>query len=313
MNNNLAIVITTRNRLNSIDSLLKSIERNTIHPNVISIVSSGQPVDAVINRYKKSLMIIHTHSAKPGQLFQRKMALEQVVSSNELIIFLDDYVILDANFISKCLNSFSELDDQIVGMGITVKNYAQLVPKFPLIRKFLHNYSNKPGVVLKSGINMPYQNLLKFSNTEWLNGTSIWRSFIFDEFSHVQMTSKYSALEDLIFSYPIGKKFKLVTNSDLLVEYGEREIHPKEYITRSISINLHRLYFVEQYAEFSKFWYYVNFLMSSLLMIIKFSIKPTSVNLYHILGHLKSAYLLAKYETMKLFKITDSYWLINWN
>ncbi len=313
MNKKLAIVIATRNRSKELNTVLKSIEENTTHPNLISIVSSGDSIDEIIKLYSKFLMIVHEHSKKSGQVIQRKIALQKVLGSNDYILFLNDYTLIESNFIRETLESFSKLDDQTVGMGVIAINYSQEIPKLKALRKFLQNYSDKGGAVLKSGINLPYENLPKLSQTQWLNGTSVWRSFIFSEFEHTEMTGSYSAAEDLIFSYPIGKRFKLVTNPDLRVEYLTRQIKPRELINRSVSIILHRFYFVQQHSELSKFWFFINLQLSISLMILKFFYKPNLSNFFQVVGNLKSIFLFVKYVGLKLCKKIDSRWLINWN
>jgi hypothetical protein len=309
MTKSIAIIITTRDRPKNLETLLKSIGSNSKSPKTVMIVSCGENVDNVIRKYKSSLNIISVHIKESNQFFQKQIALQKTTKKHDLILFLDDYAILDKNFIHECIQSFNDLDMNVAGMGVTVTNYTVGIPKFRLFREKIFNFSDNPGSVLKSGNAMPYQNSPKFSRTHWLNGTSVWRSMIFEEFIHTKMASSYSAAEDLIFSYPISKKYKLLTNSDLKIKYGERIISDKQYFTRIKSTNLHKLFFVEQHPELSKLWFYVNLYLSTALMLISFLLNPSSRIFYSLSGNLVSIINLIYYEFLHGIKLLPHTWL----
>lgn len=309
MTKSLAIIITTRNRPDNLETLLKSIKGNSKSPKTVMIVSSGENIDNIIREYSSSLNIIHEHIKVSNQFFQKQIALQKTTKNHDLILFLGDYDILEKNFIHECIQSFHDLDMNVAGMGVTVTNYTMGTPKLRLFRKKIFNYSDIPGSVLKSGNAMPYQNAPKFSRTEWLNGTSVWRSLVFEEFTHTNMASSYSAAEDLIFSYPISKKYKLLTNSELKIKYGERKISDKQYFTRNKSTNLHKLFFVEQNPELSKLWFYINLYFSTTLMLISFLIHPSRRIFYSLTGNLVSIMNLIFYEFLHEIKLLPSTWL----
>jgi hypothetical protein len=309
--NQLAIVIATYNNRSGLQTALKSISLNSKHPNTVSIVSSGDLITDIIMQYKTTLNILHEHVDRPGQYSQRQKALHKVFRNHDLVLFLDDYAILNSQFIKECCTSFSQVNEKVVGMGVTITNHKIIPPKFIVLRKMLQNYSTNEGKVLKSGIGIPYQNLNKFSSTQWLNGASVWKSFIFLEFYHAEMSGSYSAAEDLIFSYPIGKKYQLVTNSDLQIEISGRQIQSKRFLNRTLSSNLNRLYFVEQHKELSKFWFYVNFFLSFTLVFFKFLVSFNPKMFYILLGNILSLPYLTFYEILHFFGLIPSKWLTN--
>ena len=132
---------------------------------------------------------------------------------------------------------------------------------------------------------------------------------IFEEFTHTKMASSYSAAEDLIFSYPISKKYKLLTNSDLKIKYGKRIIVDKQFFTRNKSTNLHKLFFIEQHPELSKFWFYINLYSSLTLMSIRFIINPNRRLFYSLAGNLVSIMHLIYYELLHTMKLLPTTWL----
>ncbi len=304
------MVITTRNRIKNLERLLDSIVSNSLQPNFVSIVSSGESVIDLINEYNKKINIIHKHVTMSGQVYQRNIGIKALPNNIDFIALLDDYVILDKNFTSECVSSFTQISDKIVGMGMTVTNIKQKIPKQKNLRISLRNYSTKGGSVLVSGSTTPYQDLPKFSPTEWLNGTSVWRSHIFTEFSHPNISGSYSAYEDLIFSYGVGKKYELCTNSDLKISYSDRVLFPRNYFNRAFVSNLHKLYFIEKNKELSRFWFYINYFFTLCAVILRFFISPSKNTINILLGHSMSAKYLLKYEFLRHRKKVVEDWLL---
>jgi glycosyltransferase involved in cell wall biosynthesis len=307
---NLAIVITTRNRRENLEKLLNSIALNSLQPDFVSIVSSGESVIDLIDKYSKKINIIHKHVVISGQVYQRNIGIEALQKNIDLVAFLDDYVILDKNFIRECVSSFTQISDKIVGMGMTVTNIKQKNPKLITLRRFIKNYSTRGGSVLVSGSTTPYQDLPKFSPTEWLNGTSVWRSYILTEFSHPDMSGSYSAYEDLIFSYEVSKKYDLCTNRDLKISYSDRILSPRNYFNRAFVSNLHKLYFIEKNNNLSKFWFYVNYFFTLFAVILRFFFSPSKITMYILFGHMLSAKYFLKYEFLRWRKKISKYWLL---
>jgi glycosyltransferase involved in cell wall biosynthesis len=307
----LAIVLTTRNRSQNLQLALESICNNSVLPETISIVSSGENINNTLTKYLKLTNIVHEHVTIAGQYHQRQVALDKVVHNHDLILLMDDYNILDNNFVYECITSFSKLENYIVGMGVTIVNHEIVQPRLKNTRRLIHNYSPEGGVVLKSGIGIPYQNLEKYSSTEWLNGSSVWRSFIFNEFKHVEMNGTYAAAEDLIFSYPISKKYKLITNRDLKLMHGERNIKTSKFFWRAFKTNLHRLFFVEQHQELSKIWFYVNLIVTTFFSLLIFLRSVSFKSLFTLLGNILSIPFLVLYELLRIFRCTSSRWLLS--
>ena len=307
---NFAIVIATRNRPENIEKLLSSIVLNSSQPDLVSIVSSGESVNNLIDKYSKKINIIHKHTILSGQVYQRKIGIEALQNKVDLVALLDDYVILDQNFVRECVSSFTQVSDKIVGMGMTVTNIKEKSVRLKILRRFLKNYSTKRGSVLVSGSTTPYQDLPKFSPTEWLNGTSVWRSHIFTEFSHPDISGSYSAYEDLIFSYGVGKKYELCTNSDLKISYSDRVLFPRNYFNRTFVSNLNKLYFIEKNKELSRFWFYINYFFTLSTGILRVFISPSKITMYILLGHSMSAKYLLKYEFLRYRKKVGEDWLL---
>ena len=71
--------------------------------------------------------------------------------------------------------------------------------------KLFYLDSNKTGKVLKSGHAISYLSTKTAIQCEWLNGISIWKRDVVERYGDNLIISKYSAYEDVIFSYKMSK------------------------------------------------------------------------------------------------------------
>jgi hypothetical protein len=306
--NRLAIVIATYNQITLLNNLLESIKNNSQHPETVVVISSGVNIDAVIGKYNQVINIIHEHVNVNSQSFQKNIGLEKIKTNHEFVIFLDDYFTLADNFFAKCYFKLKNLSEEVVGLGLKINNFRPEPITFPKLRLKIHNSSKKAGHVTKSGIGVGYQENPYEIQTTWLNASSLWRTSIFDEFKFSKISSRYSAIEDLIFSYPIGKKYKLIFCIDLTICMQNREIAQDSYFYRAFFANLHRRYFINKNSEFSKNLFYINILFSISFHFLKLNQK---LHRNYFRGHLISLLYLLFFEIFNFFKLIDDDWLIN--
>jgi hypothetical protein len=306
--NRLAVVIATCNQIEYLNNLLESIKNNSQHPETVVVISSGINIDKVIGKYNQVVNIIHEHVNINSQSFQKNIGLEKIRTNHEFVLFLDDYFTLEDDFFARCYFKFKNLSEEVVGLGLKISNFKPEPITFPKLRLTIHNSSKKAGHVTKSGIGVGYQENKNEIQTAWLNALSIWRTYIFNEFKFAKMTSRYSAIEDLIFSYPIGKKCKLIYSIDLTVHMQNREIAHDSYFYRAFYTNLHRRYFINKYSEFSKNLFYINIVFFISYHFLKLNHK---LHRNYFRGNLTSLLYLIFFEIFNFFKLIDDDWLIN--
>lgn len=287
----ICVVIATRDRSEMLCKLLKSIENNDVKPDQISIVSSGEEVVSVITKFNKNLNIIHNHTSKSGQVLQRNLALEELTSSYEAYVFLDDDITVDEKFFLKLGLFLNSRDEQVGGVGLNLQSKMS-GEENKRKRIKLNDYIG--GRVLKSGRNIKYIGIKCVKQVMWLNGLSVWTHPVISNFKHVPMENKYAAAEDLIYSYKVGKRFKLYYNPELIVyeQRGEDDINPNLDVYRTSW--QHKLYFVLTNKEL-KFWIFIldNIISISVLLLSAFK-RNFRIKIRTVFYNLRFIYLILK-------------------
>ncbi len=83
-------------------------------------------------------------------------------------------------------------------------------------------YSGKPGEVLPSGFQVLLGRVESTLETRWLgSGASVWRREVFADIGFDEWFEGYSYLEDLDFSYRVGKRWRLA----VVAEAGYEHLH----------------------------------------------------------------------------------------
>jgi hypothetical protein len=100
-----------------------------------------------------------------------------------------------------------------------------LVKQSSIYRPFLLKFflslvglqSTKDGSIIKSGHAQSYMNSNSEIKTQWLNGLSVWRNAVAKSYKPLNIEEKYSAYEDVNFSYRISKEYELLYVPELIV------------------------------------------------------------------------------------------------
>jgi len=123
------------------------------------------------------------------------------------------------------------------------------------------------------------------SQVQWLGGGyTIWARQILIENPQQEVRTRHAAGEDLMFSYPIGKKYSLYVCSGAHVTHHETISHNKEMISfRVEQSTVARLVFCQQHSEFSA----ILFLLSSVVYQFMILLIPGRMGLKEIEGFCK--------------------------
>lgn len=255
----IALIIATKDRPQELKRLLNSLEEQTAKVDQVIIIDSSQPgrKEPFDRKGLKSLKIDYFTFDFPSTSKQRNFGMTKVAEGISWVGFVDDDVILEKTAIEEMKKAIWDLreDERVVGLGFNMVNHPPLefqgLKKLFLVEK-IGFYHRQKGVVLPSG----FQTLIGFVSqnveVEWLPSTAvIWKkdriiNHFFDE-----KFSGYGYLEDLDFSYPLGKKYKLLVIASAKyhhlpaksgrgrpVCFGRREV-------------LNRLYFVRKHKDLS--------------------------------------------------------------
>jgi hypothetical protein len=117
-------------------------------------------------------------------------------------------------------------------------------------------YSGRKGVVMPSGWQTIVGQVSETMFVEWLpSGAAVWRRGVFDNFRFDSWFDGYSYLEDLDFSYSVGKQYRLAIVADAgfrhypspsgrgaPYQFGKREVRNRLYLVRKHQLSVSRCY-----------------------------------------------------------------------
>lgn len=274
--NNLGLVICTRNRAHYLGNLLESISHSNIYPRQIVLVSSGEDIKKMVSPYYEIINIKHIHTKKIGQSNQKVIAISSLDADIDWVFFLDDDLLLLPDTIDFVLERIKQLNGKnIAGIG------TQIMPlKTPLTpyKKDKTNISKKKlGKILKSGRALSYQGQIE-TNTEWLNGASIWRRKVLQKYQLPLLDSKYAAYEDVIFSTEVNKTYELLYDPQIKISEQISHNESQPNLSAFKYINLWTGYFVctDSRTKLS------SFKLLTILRLLKFSTQKFNIKHAHL-------------------------------
>ena len=222
----IAILISTRNRPAQLEALLESIARLNEQPSQVVISSSGSDISNLVSKYSEMLSVSHVSTELYGQIRQKMLGITALDDSIEWTIFLDDDVLLPRDFLEKLCNVIKSRNIQstshLLGIGFKIPSTSHLIygskAKLILSRLFFLNAS-APGKVLESGHPVSYLSSKEIIETKWLNGISAWSSQSLPSYGSDYLEARYSAFEDVIFSYSQSKFGQLIYVPEIGVDF----------------------------------------------------------------------------------------------
>lgn len=229
----LDLILCTKDRRIHILKLLENINQlnglDDVYVTVVDASSIPLKIDATLFPNIHNLAVSHT---QPGLPSQRNFGLER--TSQEIVVFLDDDVILEKNFFLVTLAEF-ERDEQLSGLGYRLKDLEFNQSQGFLRRVFRVKISDF-GQLTKSGRNYWYPDQdSQFSESPmWFPGCamsyrrSLIRGIRFNEVLENGVLGGYALGEDVEFSLKVmNAKLKGKICTSTVVEHyeapGERD------------------------------------------------------------------------------------------
>ncbi|MEI7560922.1 MAG: glycosyltransferase [Actinomycetes bacterium] len=274
----ISVVIPTRNRGELLVKCIDAILKNSIKPDQIIIIDSSDP-DKRKNVENLSNLIVQEFTDIKSAAVQRNQGINEVKTDCKYVSFLDDDVIVPENYFSKlisCIENYGFIG--ISGLAINVENASGFKPKNRLERYVSQIFlldSNKNGVLLKSGVNVPVKIRGTLPvETEWLIGCSIWD---FQKIKNLRFEEDFygqSLGEDVIFSLKASSRGKIAVDPTIIINHLESSImrpNPEEFFYMWIR---NRKRIVDQMR--SGFIKYLAFHWANLGKIIQIILLPNS-------------------------------------
>jgi len=267
----LAVIIPTKDRPVQVKRHLQSLVDQSCHPGRVIVVASGQDIKDMVLSFVNELPVEYYMSGI-GQIRQRNYGISLLDNRTKLVATMDDDVVYERDALHNMILFWNITPGDTAGVGFNVINRPK--HKSSIISRMLYGARNEePGKIMSSGVATSLTNVDNDINTEWLNGGgTVWRQDILTETKRQEIRSSWAVYEDVIFSYPIGKKNKLFIcaaskiNIEDIPQKG-RNYKGSYFIGKSIA--LWRLYFVIQNHELSVYSYYIAVLFESMVSAIK--------------------------------------------
>ena len=255
----IAFVVATKDRPGDLRTMLGSMADQSRRPDQVVIVdSSAEPVRSVAEEFG-GLNVKYIHVDRPSASGQRNVGIRAVDGDMDLIAFLDDDAVLEAGSLEAMLDFWQTAPE---GMGGAAFNWLNFQPtgggwlKRSALCRWLGLYSPIKGQVMPSGWQTLAGVVSETTPVQWLpSGASVWRKEVFQRFCFDEFFDGYSYLEDLDFSYSVGRIYKLAVVAGAgfkhypspsgrsgMVLFGKVEVRNRLYFVRKHGLSVPRCY-----------------------------------------------------------------------
>jgi GT2 family glycosyltransferase len=222
------VAIPTCNRAQLLKEVLNDLMDQEVKPKLVVVVDSSDQF-ILLNQNLFPFQVMHLKSDKKSAAFQRNISIDIIQTKfheNAILIFLDDDVKIQGNYIKEVLKCFQDYPDVVGVSGITEEE-----PNRSMKRSFLTDWigaSGTPGKITRSAINIPVRgegSVVSFP--QWLIGCSSWR---IDSMRDIRFEADFmgnSIFEDVIFSFRMSKLGRLMVLTSLKFNHHLSEINRK--------------------------------------------------------------------------------------
>lgn len=251
----IALIIPTKDRPEKISHLLESLAGQRIRCGRIIIVDGGESVEGIVMRFSDTLPVEYYQCHPPGQIRQRNMAISLLDDRTPLVCFLDDDIVLEPLALESMISFWNKTEPDTAGVSFNIVNKHST---FPAWAKAVIKTIFPQGRVLCSGYNISIEDVSTDLKTQWLcGGATVWRQEILKKYSNKEISSRWATCEDVIFSYPIGKRFSLYVCADAKVRHEHIYDHKTKmkYRYYGRTVILWRFFFVESHVELSRMFF----------------------------------------------------------
>ena len=248
-----AFLIPTKDRPEKLKNLLESLARQTEPCGRVVIVDGGQSVRDIVVGFSDRLPVEYYECRPAGQIRQRNMGIALLGDRKRLIGLLDDDIVLEREALEAMVSFWNKCESNTAGVSFNIINSP---PERRSWLKCLFGLSaREQGRVLRSGTTTSNSHVPDNLRTQWLcGGLTVWKQEILGKFPHREISSRWAIAEDVIFSYPIGKKFPLYVCADARArhEHEMDYVSEKKYRFHGRTQTMWLFYFVESNKDLSK-------------------------------------------------------------
>jgi GT2 family glycosyltransferase len=266
-----AFVVATKDRPGELARMWDSLRRQTRPPDEVVIVDASTKGDMPPRLDPGPIRLKWLRAEAPSASRQRNQGLAAVGPGADLVGFLDDDAVIEPEGLERMMTFWSSADARVGGAAFAMRNHP--VPAWTVLKRtpLAENaglYSRRRGTVTAAG----FQTMIGVPDgtefADWLpSGACLWRREVFTRFRFDEWFRGYSYLEDLDFSYSVGKHYRLAVVADAgYFHYpaAEGRGNGYEFGVREV---LNRVYFVRKNPELSLFKCYLALALRCLMSV----------------------------------------------
>jgi GT2 family glycosyltransferase len=251
----ISFVVATKDRPEELLRLWRSLLAQTRVPDEVVVVDAGAgpPPGFVRDAAPPRSRYIRTSFASATR--QRNLGLDAVGTDADLVGFLDDDAVLEENAVAEMLRFWDTAAPDVGGAAFNMANHPPL--DWPLLKRTrlaaaLGLYDRRGGAVTASGFQTMIGPVGMTEWTDWLpTGASVWRRDVFRRFRFDEWFGGYSYLEDLDFSYRVGRAAKLAVVAPARYRHLPAAGGRGGGFAFGVREVLNRIHFVKKHAELS--------------------------------------------------------------
>ena len=290
---NIAIICPTKSQPEKVRRLLDCVKNLADKPGQVIIADADHNLAEIVRPFESNFNVHCVYCPRPGQVLQRSFAQSKLEDSIQIVVHIDDDITFGPEFLQKILeNWIREVNISgkiLAGMSFNIIDLPKYKPSF------LHNLfflnTDCPGSVSKAGYAAPFAPADLDLHVEWLlGGATAWSRDVLTSHAHpIDFSTRWAVCEDLIYSYPLRKHYKLFVASDVECFHNETysQIGLKAGIFYGKTSVVMRYFFVTENSELSFLafsWMTVGIISSNLLKTFCFSTKNMGLFLGGIFG-----------------------------
>jgi GT2 family glycosyltransferase len=209
----IAFVVPTKDRPQELRRLWQSLLTQSRVPDEVVVVDASSRPSPPLEGERGHPVLRSIRTAAASASRQRNIGLDAVGPDATLVGFLDDDAVLETDAVAEMLRFWTPAGPDVAGAAFNMANHPPLdwpaLKRTPLATS-LGLYSGRGGRVTSSGFQTMIGPVTTTVSTEWLpSGASVWRRDVFSRFRFDEWFDGYSYLEDLDFSYRVGRTSQL--------------------------------------------------------------------------------------------------------
>jgi glycosyltransferase involved in cell wall biosynthesis len=251
----LAFVVATKDRPEELRRLWESLLAQTLLPDEVVVVEAGPSLSPLQAPPSGRPVLRRVASPVASAARQRNAGIDAVGPAIDLVGFLDDDAVLEENAVAEIVRLFSEFGPELGGAAFNMTNHPPLALaalKRTTLAEALDLYARRRGAVTRSGFQTMIGRVEATGWADWLPTTAaVWRREIFRGHRFDEWYSGYSYLEDLDFSYRVGRVYRLAVAASARYRHLPAEGGRGDGFAFGLREVLNRVHFVRKHSELS--------------------------------------------------------------